>query len=346
MSTPVSCAPATAQDILRALSSGTCFHASAFRDALLVLSSANATPMQQAAFLSLLRGRGETVAEITGAATLLRERMGRVSAPFGAIDIVGTGGDGHGTFNVSTAAAFVAAGAGLRVAKHGNRAVSSKSGSSDVLSALGVGIDAPVAAVEQAIAEAGVGFLWAPLYHPLMKVWAPVRAELGFRTLFNLLGPICNPAGVQRQVVGVFDRTWVLPIAETLRNLGSDHVWVVHGADGMDELTTTGITHVAELAHGQIRQFEVTPEACGLARATLADLAGGDANANAQALSALLDGATGPYRDIVVLNAGAALLVGGKTTTLPEGVALAAAAITSGAARHALDQLVALTRVP
>ncbi len=223
------------------------------------MSSGEATPAQMGAFLMALRVRGETVAEITGAARLMRERMITVSVPEGTVDIVGTGGDGHNTYNVSTCAAFVAAGAGLKIAKHGNRSVSSLSGASDVLSALGVRIDVPVEVVARAVREAGVGFLWAPLHHPAFKAWAPIRADLGVRTMFNLLGPICNPARVKRQVVGVFAERWVEPVAEVLRNLGTEWAWVVHGRDGLDELSTTGPTLVAELASGQVRTFEVDP---------------------------------------------------------------------------------------
>ena len=210
--------------------------------ALETMSSGAASPVQMAAFLMALRVRGETVAEITGACRLMRSRMLPVEAPKGAVDIVGTGGDGHGTYNVSTCAALVAAGAGVPIAKHGNRSVSSLSGASDVLTALGVKLDVPPIVISRAIAEAGVGFMWAPMHHPAMKHWAPVRAELGIRTIFNLLGPLSNPAGVKRQVVGVFDDRWVEPLAAVLRNLGSLHAWVVHGSDGLDELTTTGST--------------------------------------------------------------------------------------------------------
>ena len=290
-----------------------------------------------------LRVRGETVDEITGAARSLRSGMVRVTAPEGAVDIVGTGGDSHGTYNVSTCAAIVAAGAGVTIAKHGNRSVSSKSGASDVLSALGVKIDAPLPRVEAAINQAGIGFLWAPMHHPAMKTWGPVRAELGIRSLLNLLGPVCNPAGVKRQVVGVFAREWVEPIAEALSKLGSDHVWVVHGADGMDELTTTGVSTVAELVDGSIAVFEVTPEDAGLARASLDDLKGGDADENAEAINSLLAGKTGAFRDIVLLNAAAALIVGGKAASLEDGVKRAAKSIDSRAARAALDRLISMT---
>lgn len=316
------------------------------RDALAAMTAGEATPAQMGAFLMGLRARGETVDEITGAAQYLRSQMLTVELPGDAIDIVGTGGDGHNTFNVSTCAAFVAAGAGVKVAKHGNRSVSSLSGASDVLSALGVRLDRSPDRLGTAVAEAGVAFLWAPMHHPAMKVWAPIRAELGTRTLFNILGPICNPARVTRQVIGVFAKEWVVPIAEVMRNLGSEHVWVVHGHDGLDELTTTAPTTVAELVNGSVRAFEVTPEEAGLARATLAELRGGDAARNAEALQSVLDGATGPYRDIVLLNTAAALIVAGRAATLKDGVTLAANSIDSGAARNALEKLKEITASP
>jgi anthranilate phosphoribosyltransferase len=273
----------------------------------------------------------------------MRSRMLAVEAPPNAVDIVGTGGDGHGTYNVSTCAAIVAAGAGVPVAKHGNRSVSSLSGASDVLTALGVKLDVPPVTISRAIAEAGVGFMWAPMHHPAMKHWAPVRAELGVRTIFNLLGPLSNPAGVKRQVLGVFDDRWVEPLAEVLRNLGSERAWVVHGSDGLDELTTTGITRVAELDAGAISVFEVTPEDAGLPRATLAQLKGGDAQANAAAIREVLGGEPGPFRDIVLLNAAPALIVGGKAASIREGVERASRSIDTGAAAQALDKLVAVT---
>jgi anthranilate phosphoribosyltransferase len=311
--------------------------------ALDLLMSGVAPPVAMGAFLMALRVRGETIDEITGAAKFLRARMTSVDAPPGAVDIVGTGGDSHGTYNVSTAAAFVAAGAGATVAKHGNRAVTSLSGASDVLAALGVKLDVPPVAVTRAISEAGVGFLWAPLYHPAMKTWAPIRADLGVRTLFNLLGPLCNPAGITRQVLGVYDRRLVEPIARVLKNLGSKHAWVVHGADGMDELTTTSITTVAELRDDRISVFDVTPEDAGLPRSEIAALKGGDAAHNARALRDLLHGEPGAYRDIVVLNAAAALIVAGKAPSLEAGVAKAQSSIDSGRAALALNRLVAVT---
>ena len=311
--------------------------------ALETMSSGAASPVQMAAFLMALRVRGETVAEITGACRLMRARMLPVEAPEGAVDIVGTGGDGHGTYNVSTCAALVAAGAGVPIAKHGNRSVSSLSGASDVLAALGVKLDVPPVTISRAIAGAGVGFMWAPMHHPAMKHWAPVRAELGIRTIFNLLGPLSNPSGVKRQVVGVFDDHWVEPLAEVLRNLGSVHAWVVHGSDGLDELTTTGPASVAELKAGAISVFEVTPEEAGLPRATLAQLKGGDAQVNAAAIREVLGGEPGPFRDIVLLNTAAALIVGGKAAGLTEGIERAARSIDTGAAAQALDRLVAIT---
>ncbi len=313
------------------------------QSALEIMMSGVATHAQMGAFLMALRVRGETVEEITGAAKLMRERMLRVEAPADAVDIVGTGGDGHGTFNVSTCAALVAAGAGLKIAKHGNRSVSSISGASDVLSALGVKVDLPPAAVTREIAEAGVGFMWAPLHHSALKHWAPIRGELAIRTVFNLLGPICNPAGVKRQIVGVFSWHWVEPIAHVLKNLGAEHVWVVHGHDGLDEITTTGSTDVAELKDGKITVFEVTPADAGLAPAKLSDLKGGDAAFNAQAIRDVLAGKKCPFRDIVLLNTAAALIVGGKAANLTDGVALAAHSIESGAAAKALAKLVAVS---
>ena len=329
--------------LLNRIADGETLSAGEMEAALDLLMSGVATPVQMGAFLMALRVRGETVSEITGAATFLRSRMTPAEAPPNAIDIVGTGGDSHGTYNVSTAAAIVAAGAGVPVAKHGNRSVSSLSGASDVLQSLGVKIDIGSITVTRAIHTAGVGFLWAPMHHPAMKQWAPIRADLGIRSLFNLLGPLCNPASVKRQVLGVYDRKWVEPMAEALKNLGSVHAWVVHGADGMDELTTTGASTVAELHGGDITVFEVTPEHAGIPRATLAELKGGDAQINAAKLRALLLGEIGPYRDIVLFNTAAALIVAGKADGLASGVALAARSIDSGAANRALDKLVAVT---
>lgn len=328
--------------VLQRVAAGETFSQESMAEAVEALT-AEGTPAQMAAFLMGLRVRGETVDEITGAARAMRARMTAVTVAPGAIDIVGTGGDGHGTFNVSTAAALVAAGAGLKVAKHGNRSVSSLSGASDVLAALGVKLDCGPEAIARAVDEAGVGFLWAPHHHPAFKAWAPARAELGVRTLFNLLGPVCNPAGVRRHVIGVFAHAWVTPVAEVLRALGSKRAWVVHGYDGLDELSTTGPTAVACLDGGTITTFEVTPEDAGLERVTLSELKGGDGARNAEALKELLAGALGPYRDIVLLNAAAALIVGGKASSLTEGVAIAAQSIETGAAAHALERLIAVS---
>jgi anthranilate phosphoribosyltransferase len=307
-----------------------------------VMMSGNATPSQVGAFLMALRLRGETVEEITGAARTMRAKALSITAPAGAIDTVGTGGDNAGTFNISTAAALVVAGSGVPVAKHGNRNFSSKSGSADILSALGVNLDADVGIVQRAMAEAGIGFLMAPKYHSAMRHVGPTRVELGLRTIFNLLGPVSNPAGARRQLVGVFAPTWIKPIAEVLGKLGSERAWVVHG-DGLDELTTTGASVVAELNNGKIDIFEVTPEMAGLPRAKLADLKGGEPAENALMLRAILDGRPGPLRDIVLLNAAAALIIAGKASDLKHGVDIASKTIASGAAKRSLDKLVALT---
>ncbi|MEZ5849375.1 MAG: anthranilate phosphoribosyltransferase [Hyphomicrobiaceae bacterium] len=334
----------TLKTLIQKVSTGATLTPQEMRQALEIMTDGHATQAQMGAFLMALRVRGETVEEITGAVQMLRAKMNKVTAPAGAVDIVGTGGDGHGTYNVSTCSCLVAAGAGLTIAKHGNRSVSSISGASDVLTALGVKVDVPPARVEQAIAQAGVGFMWAPMYHPALKHWAPVRAELGIRTIFNLLGPIANPAGVTRQVVGVFSRQWVEPIAHVLAGLGAEHVWVVHGHDGLDELTTTGSTDVAEVKDGKlVRVFEVTPADAGLPPAKLSDLKGGDAKVNAAAIREVLAGKPGPFRDIVLLNTAGALIVGGKAASLAEGVAMAARSIESGAAQAALDRLIAIT---
>ena len=329
--------------VLQRVAAGETFSQESMAAAVEALT-AEGTPAQMAAFLMGLRVRGETVDEITGAARAMRARMTAVTVAPGAIDIVGTGGDGHGTFNVSTAAALVAAGAGLKVAKHGNRSVSSLSGASDVLAALGVKLDCGPEVIARAVDEAGVGFLWAPHHHPAFRAWAPARAELGVRTLFNLLGPVCNPAGVRRHVIGVFAHAWVTPVAEVLRALGSERAWVVHGYDGLDELSTTGPTAVACLDGGTITTFEVTPEDAGLERVTLSELKGGDGARNAEALKELLAGALGPYRDIVLLNAAAALIVAGRAESLREGAALAEEAIASGRAARALERLVAISQ--
>ena len=305
--------------------------------------SGEVTPSQMGGFLMALRVRGETVEEITGAVTAMRAKMLRVQAPDGAIDIVGTGGDGHGSYNVSTVSALIVAGCGVHVAKHGNRAASSRSGASDVLTALGVKIGIPADAVALCVREAHVGFMMAQTHHAAMRHVGATRVELGTRTIFNILGPLSNPAGVKRQLLGVFSREWLVSMAETLRALGSERVWLAHGSDGLDEITTTGVTHVVELKDGHIHAFDITPEDAGVKRASLADLKGGDPSHNAAALTAVLDGAHGPYRDIAILNSAAALVVAGRAANLKEGAALAAQSIDEGRARAALARLVAVS---
>ena len=313
------------------------------RTAFGIIMSGEATPAQIGGFLMGLRVRGETVDEIAGAVATMRARMSPVDAPDGAIDIVGTGGDNSGTYNVSTLAAIIAAGAGAHVAKHGNRSLSSKSGAADALAELGVDIEADSQTIARCIAEARLGFMLAPMHHAAMRHVGPARLELGTRTIFNLLGPLSNPAGVTRQVVGVFAPQWVEPLAHVLKRLGSEHVWVVHG-DGLDELTTTGTTQVAELRDGAVRAFTLTPEDAGLPRADPAELKGGDPAENAAALRAVLDGAQNAYRDIACLNAGAGLVVAGLAGDIGDGVAKARAALDDGRARGVLDRVAAISR--
>jgi anthranilate phosphoribosyltransferase len=307
------------------------------------MMSGEATPSQMGGLLMALRVRGETVEEITGAVSTMRAKMLRVQAPANAVDVVGTGGDGSGSVNVSTCAAFIVAGCGVPVAKHGNRALSSRSGAADVLSALGVRIDLTPDHVSRCIHETGIGFMFAPSHHPAMKNVGPTRVELATRTIFNLLGPLSNPAGVKRQMVGVFSRQWVQPLAQVLKNLGAESIWVVHGSDGLDEITLTGPSFVAALENGAIRTFEVTPEDGGLARANGDALKGGDGAANAIALQNVLDGKPGAFRDVALLNAAAALIVSGKAKDLKEGVALGTKSLDSGAAAARLKHLVAVS---
>ncbi len=307
------------------------------------IMSGAATEAQIGALLMALRLRGETVDEITGAVRTMRAKALKVRAPKGAIDVVGTGGDGSGTYNVSTAAAIVVAACGVPVAKHGNKALSSKSGAADVLTALGVNIDADMSLVEKSIRDAGIGFLMAPRHHSAMKHVGKPRMELATRTVFNLLGPLSNPAGVTRQFTGVFSKDWVKPLARVLKNLGCEAAWVVHGSDGLDEMTTTGKSFVAELKDGKVTTFEVAPKDAGLPLAKPADLKGADASHNADALSAVLAGKPGPYRDIVLFNAAGALIVAGKAKDLKDGVAQAAKAVDSGKARDVLARWVAIT---
>jgi anthranilate phosphoribosyltransferase len=300
------------------------------------------TPAQVAAALTAMRMRGETLGEITAGAREMRKVAVTLDPGFEVIDVCGTGGDGQHTLNISTAVGFVVAGGGVKVAKHGNRALSSRSGTADVLTALGVNINAGRDLQLKALEEAGICFLFAPAHHGAMRHVSPIRAELGFRTLFNLLGPITNPAGAKRQVVGVYDSRWVEPIARVLGALGAERAWVVHG-QGLDELTTTGPSSVAEWRDGRVRLFTVNPEAVGLPLTSLADLQGGAPDENAAALSDLLKGKAGAYRSIVLLNAAAAFLVADQVETLAEGVEKGAVAIDSGAALRALDKLVEIT---
>jgi anthranilate phosphoribosyltransferase len=306
-----------------------------------IMTSGNATPAQMGAFLMGLKVRGETADELAGGAKVLRAKVQRVHAPDGAIDIVGTGGDHHGTYNVSSCSALVVAGAGVPVAKHGNRAFTSKSGSADVLGALGINLDLPIETLEKALAEAGVCFLMAPRHHSAMRNVAGPRVELApSRTIFNLLGPMSNPALVTRQLVGVFDRRWLRPVAEALGRLGLERALVVHGKDGMDELTTTTESWAASLENGKVAEIEIAPEDIGVPRAQMAALKGGDADHNAEAIRAVLAGQRGAFRDIVLLNSGAALMVAGKAADLEQGAEMAAASIDSGKAKKALDTLV------
>jgi len=307
------------------------------------MMSGEATPSQMGALLMGLRVRGETVDEITGAVTTMRAKMLAVAAPQDAIDVVGTGGDASGSYNISTCAAFIVAGAGVPVAKHGNRALSSRSGAADVLSALGVRIDIGPEAIAHCISQAGIGFMFAPLHHPAMKHVGPTRVELGTRTIFNLLGPLSNPAGVKRQMVGVFSPHWVEPLAKVLGRLGSERAMVVHGSDGLDEITTAGPTSVASLENGAVRTFEISPEDVGLPKADPKRLLGGDAEANAAALLSVLKGEKSAYRDVAMFNAAAALVVAGRAKDLPDGMALARTSIDSGEAEGRLDRLIAVS---
>ncbi len=325
---------------LHKIASGSPLSREEAEDAFGIIMSGEATPSQIGAFLMGLRIRGETVNEIAGAVSTMRAKMLRVEAPSNAMDIVGTGGDASGSYNVSTASAFVVAGCGVPVAKHGNRALTSKSGAADTLAALGVNLELTPADIARCIHEAGIGFMFAPAHHTAMKHVGPTRVELGTRTIFNLLGPLSNPAGVKRQLLGVFSPEWIEPLARVLNDLGSEAAWVVHG-DGLDEMTLTGTTKVAELKNGKVRLFDVKPEDAGLSRCDSEALKGGDAAHNAEALNALLDGAPGAYRDITLLNAAAALIVAEKAKNLKDGVGMAAASIDGGKAKAALTKLVA-----
>ena len=338
MSVPIS----DLKPLLAAVAAGRRLSESEAEAAFEIIMSGNATPSQIGAFLMALRVRGESVDEITGAARIMRAKALAIEAPPGTIDTVGTGGDGSGTFNISTASALVVAGCGVPVAKHGNRAFSSKSGAADVLAALGVNIDCDMEVVRRCLWEVGICFLMAPRHHSATRHVAPTRVELATRTIFNLLGPLSNPAGTRRQLVGVFAPEWVRPIAEVLGRLGAEHVWVVHGS-GIDELTTAGTTTVAEYKDGRVVEFEVEPDEAGVKPATVEQLKGGEPAHNAALMRDLLGGSPGPLRDVVLLNSAACLIVAGRAASLRGGAELAAQSIDTGAARGVLEKLVAMT---
>ena len=328
----------TLKSVLARLAVGETLPAEDAEAAFGIIMSGEATPAQIAGLLMAMRVRGETVAEITGAVRAMRARMTRVEAPPGAIDVCGTGGDNAGTLNVSTAVTFVLAGLEVPVAKHGNRALSSRTGGADVLAELGVNVDVPLERLPGILRTAHCAFLFAPRHHAALRHAAGPRVELGTRTIFNLLGPLANPAEVRHQLTGVFDPAWARPMVETLASLGTQSCWLVHGM-GLDELTVAGENQVVELRDGRIREFTLAPEDAGLPRAPIAAIRGGDAAVNAAALAALLRGAPGPYRDTVLFNAAAGLIVAGRTDALREGVAMAAAALDGGAALAALETL-------
>jgi anthranilate phosphoribosyltransferase len=307
-----------------------------------ILFEGEATPSQIGGFLMTLRTRGETVDEYAAAAAVMRAKCHAVSAPAGAMDIVGTGGDGKNTLNISTATAFVVAGAGVTVAKHGNRNLSSKSGASDALTQMGLNVMVGPEVVEKALNEAGIGFMMAPMHHPAIAHVMPTRAELGTRTIFNILGPLTNPAGVKRQLTGAFSRDLIRPMAETLGQLGSEKAWLVHGSDGTDELTITGVSWVSALENGQVTDFEINPEDAGLPIHPFEDIIGGTPEENARDFNALLDGVQNAYRDAVLLNSAAALVVADVATDLKQGVEMARTSIDSGAAR---DKITAVARI-
>lgn len=335
--------PNSFASIYTAISDGHTLSSDQMVSAFDMIMEGKCQPVEIACFLTALRTRGETPSDIAAGASILREKATKISAPDGAIDIVGTGGDGLGTYNISTASALVLAGCGVFVAKHGNKAVSSKSGAADVLGALGINLEASFDLVEQALQEAHVCFLAAQRHHAAMRHVGPVRAEMGMRSIFNLLGPLSNPALVSRIMVGVYDAKWCRPFAEALASLGTTHAWVVHGADGLDELSTTGVNQICALQAGEIREFTLHPEELDIPLASIDALKGGDAQANAEALKAVLDGASGAYRDIVLLNVAGALVATGHEQELRQAKSRAEQAIETGAAKAALAKLVAIT---
>ena len=310
------------------------------RDLFDFIVSGEATGPQIGALLMGLRMKGETIDEIVGAVDAMRGRMVRVEVPIGAVDVVGTGGDGSGTYNVSTCAAFIVSGAGVPVAKHGNRKLSSKSGAADVLTALGVNIELDPAGVSRCVEEAGIGFMFAPAHHPALRHVMPARIDLAIRTVFNILGPMLNPAGVRRHMIGVYSAEWLEPIARSLGELGSERALVVHGSDGLDELTTTGPSAIASLENGAVESYEITPEQLGLSRADPADLKGGDGAENAAALRRVLEGEAGAYADIALLNAAGGLMAAGTAASWDDAMDAARASVEGGDARAALDRLI------
>lgn len=333
----------TMQSVLQKISIGQNLTVDEMRTIMNTIMSGDATPAQTGAFLMGMRMKGETADEIGAAVSIMREKMIPVSAPADAIDIVGTGGDGGGTYNISTAASIVVAASGVPVAKHGNKALSSKSGSSEALLALGVKLDLAPDMISKCVTDAGIGFMFAPNHHPAMKYVGPARVEMGVRTMFNLLGPQSNPASVKKYLLGVFDKQWVEPVAQSLLSNGATSAWVVHGSDGLDEITTTGSTYVSAIENGAVRSFEISPTDVGLPIAQAQDLVGGDPEHNAAAITALFDGEKSAYRDIVVLNAGASLLIAGHVDDLQSGVEQAQKLIDTGAAKQALSKLVSVS---
>ncbi len=335
----------TFKSLIGKIAAGETLNQQQAKEAFNTILSGDATPSQMGAFLMGLHLRGETTDEMIGGVSVLRDKANYITAPEGAIDLVGTGGDGFGTLNISTAAAFVVAGAGVPVAKHGNKAASSRSGTADVQAELGINTECDLSLTEKAVHEAGIGFMVAYRHHGAMRHVGPTRVELGIRTIFNLLGVMSNPAAVKRQLTGVYDPRWMIPMAETLKELGSEHVWIMHGTDGLDELTTTAPSLVVELKDGKITEFEITPEDVGLERVSMDKLIGGTPAENAKALRALLEGEKSAYRDITLLNAAAGLIVGGKCTDLSAGMELAANAIDSGKALKAMEELKRITNM-
>jgi len=336
-------AAAGIKPLLNKVASGKTLNETEAENAFDIMMSGDATPSQIGAFLMALRVRGESVEEITAAARIMRSKARSISAPKDAIDIVGTGGDGGGTLNISTGAALVTAGCGITIAKHGNRALSSRSGAADVLGALGVNIDCEMTKIEKSIRKAKFGFMMAPRHHSATRHVAGPRVELGTRTIFNILGPLSNPAGVNRLLVGVFAREWVEPMAQVLGNLGAERAWVVHGSDGLDELTTTGNSYVSALENGIVTNFQISPSDAGIPIANPEDLKGGDARDNAEAMMRMLEGEPSAFRNIVIYTAGAALIVAGKVQNLKDGAEIASDAIDSGQAKRALEELIIIT---